>query len=125
MKRLAAILVIAVSLGLVLWRESRRSAWVDVAALTAQPRVVLFADLAEVDEKEGCGAIIRGVRGAARRGTATLEIDARQPSDQLARYRLLVAPTVLLFDGAGREVARFEGEAPETVRAIALRLGSP
>lgn len=85
-------------------------------------RVVLFADLSEVDEAEGCGAIIRGVRDARRRGLATEEIDARNGSDAATPHRLLLAPTLIVLDGAGRELKRFEGESPQTIRAIQAEL---
>lgn len=125
-KWLAAALVFAVAAGIVVWRESRRPAVpasVPASPATGStPRVVLYADLSEVDEAEGCGAIIRGVRDARGRGVAAEEIDTRERSDAPARYRLLLAPTVLVLDGSGREQRRFEGESPETVRAIQAEL---
>jgi hypothetical protein len=111
-----AVLVFGAATGLIIWRELWHSPAASPAPAGA--RVVLYADLGEVDETEGCGAIIRGVREAARLGGATEEIDARKPSDRLARYKLLVAPSVLFLDEAGREVKRYEGEAPDTVRAL-------
>jgi len=121
-KQLAAAAILALAAGIVLWRESGRPSPEPVAA---KPEVVLFADLSEVDELGGCGSIIRAVRAAAKRGLATQEIDARDPSDLVARYRLLVAPTVVFLDGSGQETARFEGEAPEIVRAVLARLHQP
>lgn len=115
-----AVLVFGTATGLIIWRELRRSPAIPTAPAGA--RLVLYADLGEVDETEGCGAIIRGVREAARLGVATEEIDARKPSDRLARYKLLVAPSVIFLDEAGREVKRYEGEAPGTVRAILERI---
>jgi hypothetical protein len=88
----------------------------------ALPRVVLFVDLSEVDEVEGCGALIQAVREARTRGLATEEVDARDPGEGAKRYRLLTAPAVLLLDGSGREVRRFEGESPETIAAVRAEL---
>lgn len=119
-KWVGAVLVFGSATGLIIWRELWRGPAVSPAPAGA--RVVLYADLGEVDETEGCGAIIRGVREAARLGVATEEIDARNSSDRLARYKLLVAPSVLFLDKAGREVKRYEGETPATVRAILERI---
>lgn len=121
-----AVLVFSVAGGIVVWRESRRppvpAATPDSPTSGTATRVVLYADLSEVDEAEGCGAIIRGVRDARGRGVAAEEIDARSGSDAPARYRLLLAPTVVVLDSVGREVRRYEGESPETVRAIQAEL---
>ena len=117
----AAVFVFAAASGLIVWREARKST-PPVSPVPVGARLVLYADLSEIDEAEGCGAIIRGVREAVRRGVATEEIDARRSSDRLARYKLLVAPSVLLLDEAGREVKRYEGESPDTVRAILERV---
>lgn len=122
-RRVAAAAVLALAGAVILWREAHREPAAPRPA-ASRVRVVLYADLSEQDEAQGCGAIIRGVREAARRGAPTIEVDARSPSEHLARYRLLVAPTVLLLDASGGEAARFEGEAPETVRAILARLAS-
>ena len=113
-------MVFGAATGLIIWRELGRSP--AASPPPAGARLVLYADLSEVDEAEGCGAIIREVREAARRGVTTEEIDARKPSDRLARYKLLVAPSVIFLDEAGREVKRYEGEAPDTVRSILERI---
>ena len=118
----AAALIFVAASGLIVWREVQRTPTPAHSPAPAGARLVIYADLGEVDETEGCGAIIRGVREAARLGVATEEIDARKPSDRLARYKLLVAPSVLFLDEAGREVKRYEGEAPDTVRAILERI---
>lgn len=119
----AAALVFAVAAGLIVWREMRKPA-AAASPAPSQARLVLYADLSEVDETEGCGAIIRGVREAARLGVATEEIDARAPSDRLARYKLLVAPSVLFLDDTGHELKRYQGETPDTVREILARIRS-
>ena len=121
---LRALLIFAVAGGLIGWREWRRprSAAPASPPSVTSPRVVLYADLSEVDEPEGCGAMIRGVREAARRDVAIEEIDARTSSSPPARYRLLVAPTVLILDASGREAKRYEGESRETVSALRAEL---
>ncbi len=119
--RAGALVVFAIAAALIAWRESRRPVPTTAAAPMVTPasgaRIVLYVDLGEVDEAEGCGAIIRAVRRAQKSGVATEEIDARS-SESPAKYRLLVAPAVLILDPAGHELSRFEGESPKTVRAI-------
>ena len=119
---LAAILVLAAAAAIVAWREAARPYVGDSATPAAKPRVVLFADLSEENEEAGCGAIIRAVRDVAKRGVATEEIDAREPGDDAKKYRLLIAPAIIIFNADGREQRRFEGEASDTVRAIAAEL---
>lgn len=118
----AAFLVVAAAAAVVAWREVARPNAPDSTAASAKPRVVLFADLSEEDEEAGCGAIIRAVREAATRGVVTKEIDARAPGDGAKKYRLLVAPAIIIFDTDGREQRRFEGETPDTVKAIGAEL---
>lgn len=125
MKRrwIAALAVLLVAGGIVAWREAHRSKAAAASAVpAAAPRVVLFVDLSEVDEQEGCGAIIRAVRDARKRGVATEEVDARDPGDRAKRYRLLVAPAVVVLDPSGRELKRLEGESSDTIRAIRAEL---
>ena len=125
-KRWGALVVFALAGGLIGWREWQRpsaaAATLATVPSTSASRVVLYVDLGEVDEAEGCGAIIRAVRQAKKRGVATEEIDARS-AEPPARYRVLVAPAVLILDAAGHEVRRFEGESAKTVRAIEAELG--
>ena len=101
----------------VVWREASRETS-EAPAQTRAPQVVMFVDLAEGDEVGACGEIIHDVREAARRGIATEEIDARDPGTRAEHYKLLVAPAVLILDASGREVRRFESEAPQTIAAI-------
>lgn len=124
MKRsLWSVLVLSLAIGLIGWREwNRPPATAATPSPSATPakkaQVVLFINLGEVDEAEGCGEIIRSARDAAKRGVALEEIDTRNESPAPERYRLVVAPTVLILDAAGAEVKRFEGESPKTVREI-------
>ncbi|MDL2717673.1 MAG: hypothetical protein PT977_07965 [Acidobacteriota bacterium] len=122
-KLIGALVVLALAGGLVAWREANRSRAAAPAPVpTGATRVVLFVDLSEVGEEEGCGAIIHAVRDARKRGVATEEVDTRDPGDRAKRYRLLVAPAVVVLDGSGREVKRLEGESSDTVRAIRTEL---
>ncbi len=120
---IGAAFVLVLAGGVVAWREAHRTR-VDVIpdAPAGVTRVVLFVDLSETGEEEGCGAIIRAVREAARRGIATEEVDTREPGDRAKRYRLLAAPAVVVLDGRGREIKRLEGESPDTVWAIRAEL---
>ncbi len=78
------------------------------------PRVLLFADLREIDEAHGCGDIIRSVRATAARGVPTREND-----DALGRaHHVTVEPTVVILDANGTEQARFEGESGATIDAL-------
>jgi len=122
LKWAGSLAVLALALAVVAWREARRPSATTAAAQTRSPQVVLFVDLSEEDEEEGCGAVIRAVRAAAVRGVATEEIDSRDPGDRARRYRLLIAPTVLVLEDRGAEVRRLEGEAPDTVKAIRTEL---
>lgn len=117
LKLMASLAVVALGIGIVAWRESGRPT-APTGASTQVPQVVLFVDLSEEDEEQGCGALIRAVRTAAARGIRTEEIDAREPGERAGRYRLLVAPTVITLDAEAKEIRRFEGESPDTVRGV-------
>ena len=78
------------------------------------PRVLLFADLREIDEEHGCGDIIRSVRDVAAHGIPTREND-----DSLGHaHHVTVEPTVVILDPSGAEQARFEGESGATIDAL-------
>ncbi len=119
LKRLAGVAVLLAAAGLILWRSTRAPASSPRDSVqhpsTRPARVVLFADLREADEIPGCGEIIKAVREAATRGVATRELDANRDAAKARDYKLLVAPSVLIFDTAGREVGRFEGESKDTI----------
>lgn len=122
-KLIGAVIVLTLAGALVAWREAHRGrATPDAPSPTGSTRVVLFVDLGEVGEEEGCGGIIRAVRDARKRGVATEEVDTRDPGDRAKLYRLLAAPAVVVLDGRGRELKRLEGESPETIRAIRAEL---
>ncbi|WP_437723540.1 hypothetical protein [Sorangium sp. So ce861] len=88
------------------------------ASLPAGTSVVLVADLAEADHACGCGEIIRVVRAAAQKGVPTKEIDTRTNKEEAKKYRVLVAPAVLLLDSDGKEARRYEGESSDTVASM-------
>lgn len=84
--------------------------------------VVLVANLAEADEPCVCGKIIRSVRAVARKGVPVKEIDPEKSPELASSYRVLVSPAVLLLDGNGREVRRFEGESKEVLADLQTEL---
>lgn len=78
------------------------------------PRVLLFADLGEADEDCGCGQIIRSVREVAAHGVVTREND-----DGLGKkYKVTTSPTVVILDGEGHELSRYEGESKSTIAKL-------
>lgn len=93
------------------------------AANAAPPRVVLLAELSEADNAgDSCAEIIHLVRAARDRGIAVQELSPDSKSDLLARFHLLIVPTVLILDLNGREVSRYEGEGRNTVKALRTSL---
>jgi len=87
----------------------------------ARPRatVLLFTDLSEANETEdACGIIIQTVRSARERGITVTEYDSGAAPDVRKQHRVVVEPTVIVLDPAGREIARHEGEDADTVAAI-------
>lgn len=113
--------VLVAAAAVVAWREAGR-ARAPTSAEVRSPQIVMFVDLSEDNEEDGCGAIIRAVRRAALRGVRTVEVDARSPGDQAARYRLLTAPAVVFYDERGGETKRLEGEAPGTINQLRAEL---
>lgn len=94
-----------------------------VQATSATRTVLLFADPREADESCGCGQIIRAARDAAGKpGVAVKEYDARSSADEQARWHVAALPAVLVLDGDGKETARFEGEAEDTVTRLEATL---
>lgn len=93
------------------------------AANAASPRVVLLAEPSEADlAGDSCAEIIHLVRAARDRGIAVEEFSLVSKSDLLARYHLLIIPTVLILDPNGQEVSRYEGEGRNTVKALRTSL---
>ena len=121
MKKWIGIAVIAAAAAAVLVYKSVSGPSAAPAAPThagQAPRVLLYADLREIDEEHGCGDIIRSVRATAARGIATREND-----DSLGRaHHVTVEPTVVILDPDGHEQARFEGESGATIDALRAAL---
>ena len=121
-KRIAGIIVLLAAAGLIFWRTTRTPASNPHGSVQRQaarrPTLVLFADLSEADEIPGCGEIIKAVRDAATRGIPIRELDANHDAKKASEYKLLVAPSVLILDTAGKEIGRFEGESRDTITSL-------
>jgi predicted RNA methylase len=131
-ERFGAAAVISVAIGIVVYKTRPRPSTVAKADASASAieapsastvaaaatTVVLIADLSEAGAPCGCGQIIRAVRAAGARGVPTKEIDPEKQPTLAAPYRALVTPTVLLLDGAGKELRRFEGEGSDVLAAM-------
>jgi hypothetical protein len=78
--------------------------------------------LSEADSADACAEIIPSVRAARERGVQVQELSPDNKSEMLHRYRVLTVPTVLILDGSGRIVLRFEGEDRQTVVAVRTQL---
>lgn len=87
------------------------------------PRILLVAKLSEADETgDSCAQIIHLVRAARERGIAVQELDSGSKSPLLARYHVMIIPTVLIFDRSGKEDLRLEGEGWEVVKKLRAAL---
>jgi hypothetical protein len=85
----------------------------------APPRVILVADLSEADEEgDACAEIIQAVRTVRKRGVSVQEFNPDSKSLLIARYRVLMIPTVLILDEKGEVVSRYEGEDRQTLTAL-------
>ena len=83
------------------------------------PQVLLVADLREAGlQGDACAKIIQAVRAAQARGIAVQELNSDSKSNLIARYHVLIVPTVLVLGHHEQVVARFEGEGPDTVAAV-------
>jgi hypothetical protein len=118
---LAAVLVIAGAIiGYKVYVSPKSPAPASVANL---PRVLLVAELSEADATgDSCAEIIHLVRSARDRGITVQELEPDSKSDLLTRCHVLTIPTVLIMDGNGQVVSRFEGEGRDTVKAVRARL---
>lgn len=117
---LVAVLVVCT---LLLKSRTRHNA--SSATVSVTPAVILVADLREAeDTNDGCAVIIRAVREASKRGVHVAELPPDSNSDLLGRYHVLTVPTVLLLDGSGKEIGRFEGEDSATVKAVQTQLSA-
>lgn len=117
---LTAVVLITVA---IISYKTELSAKEQVASHSATPRILLVAKLSEADvPADSCAQIIHLVRAAHDRGIAVQEIDSGDKSPLLARYHVLVIPTVLIFDRSGKEVRRLEGEGWEVVKKLRAAL---
>ncbi len=124
-KRIAAGVVILAAVGLIIGKQaqsreasSRGESAVAADTKPATTTVVLIANLAEADEECGCGEIIRAVRTAAKKGVATKEIDTRTNKANAQKYAARVVPTVVVVDGAGKELRRYQGESEDAIKSL-------
>ena len=84
--------------------------------------VLLVADPREAGSDCPCGEIIKVVRDAKARGVRVREV-APGDSAVTRQYKVMLAPTVLVFNADGSEMARYEGESDDTLAAIKAALG--
>lgn len=89
----------------------------------AKTRVLIFADMDKAQSGCGCGQMIRLVRMSGFPGVLIEEVHRDFENDVYVRYGVTQSPVVLFIDDEGREYARFEGEAPETIGALQEMLG--
>lgn len=117
------LVAVALIAGAIIGYKAQRSSVTQAASSAAPPRVVLVADMSEANVPgDSCAEIIHLVQAAHNRGIAVKELEAGSKSDLLTRYHVLVIPTVLILDRHGKEVARYEGEGQETIKALRSKL---
>lgn len=117
MKRWLGLGILVVAIAAVLVLKWARSSKAPALASSGAPRVLLYADLGEIEE-HGCGDIIKAVRSAGDRGIATRENDAALGK----LHRVTIEPTVVILGADGKEQARFEGESDTTIDAVRTAL---
>lgn len=116
----AAVVLITVA---IIGYKTHLSGHGQVVSQDATQRVLLVANLNEADEAgDSCAEIIHLVRAAHKRGIAVQELDSSSKSPLLARYRVLIIPTVLIFDRKGNEISRLEGEGKGVVQKLRTQL---
>lgn len=123
--RWIGLTTVALIAGAIIGYKAHLTPDVQAASTSVPPRVLLLAEPSEAnDAGDSCAEIIHLVRAARERGVAVRELEAGSKSNLLARYHMLVVPTVVILDGDGKEVARFEGEGRTTVKAIRAALAA-
>ena len=120
---LGAVAVAAIALSIVGYKQVNSES-VAPNVQSKSPSVVLYADLGEAESPCGCGQIIRLIRGARDSGVAVREIAPGTNTAFEREHRVTVGPTVLFLDPSGHEVARHEGESPETIEALSAQLAA-
>lgn len=113
------LIAVVVMAAVIIGYKAKLSPTIHTAAAAAPPRVLLAAELSEANiPGDGCSEIIHFVRASREHGIEVQEIDASSKSELLARYHIIVFPTVLIFSNDGKEIARYVGEGPETIKAV-------
>lgn len=113
---LIAVVVVAAT---IVGYKAKLSPAIPSAAAASPPRVLLAAVLSEANNPgDACAEIIHVVRAARDRGIAVQEVDASSKSELLARYHVMMFPTVLIFSEDGKEIARYVGEGPEAIKTV-------
>lgn len=134
MKRGGGLLLIFLcAFGIIAYRRSVRARAPGAHSAHARPAlarspsaartVPLFADPGEAGTTCVCGRIFEVARAARARGVNVREIDPDREQSVARKYRVTVAPTLLVLDGTGCEVARHEGESGDVLTAIQTDLG--
>lgn len=114
--------VVAIAVGIVAFKSSNRPDTAQVGSAAAPApggsSIVLVADLGEANDPCVCGKIIRSVRSAGTKSVPVKEIDPEKSPELASRYKALVSPVVIILDGNGKEVRRYEGESSDTFASI-------
>jgi hypothetical protein len=132
MKSRIAILIVVLGAfaGVIVFKQRVRPASAPAAATSkpvetaapatkaAAPSILMVIDPREENEEEGCGAIIRIVRAAPRKGWVVTELPPDSPSPLMKQHNVVTQPTVIFFDSTGKESRRFEGEGEKTIEAM-------
>jgi hypothetical protein len=122
------LLVVIVAVGIVAYKQQRVRRPSDqlISELSSnKSEIVLIVDPREADSNgDNCAEIIHLVRGAGGRGIRVQELAPESDSPLLKQYRVLSVPTVLILDGDGNVVSRYEGEETSTVQEIRDRLAN-
>jgi hypothetical protein len=123
--RWPGVILVALLVFGTLFLKSRMRQNAAPSAVTEMQSVILVADPSEAnDSEDGCAVMFRAARQAAKRGVAVAEVAPNSNSDLLHKYHVLTVPTVLVLDKTGKEISRFEGEDPTTVKAVQTRLAT-
>ncbi len=93
-----------------------------IGASAASSSVLLFADPREANGDDPCAEIFRLVRQAGARGIRVREVAPSDATEATRKYRVTVAPTVLIVDSSGHIVSRYEGESSDTIQAVRASL---
>lgn len=122
-KHIGLTATILITVAIIGFKTHQAAATPAVNHHSTTPRVLLFANLAEANDKgDACATMIHLVRAAHARGLAAQEVGANSKSPLLARYHVLVIPTVLFLNRQGQVVSRLEGEGGNVVKKLRAKL---